>query len=84
MANTLIGYSSAVDTCILDEGVTVGKFCYIGFGSVLLPGDWDITVLGKEVKVPPYTAICRKCKVMSRVGIGAFSTRLVPSGSTVV
>jgi glucose-1-phosphate adenylyltransferase len=83
MANCYIGFHSVIDRCILDEGVNIGKFCYIGFGPGLLPGNWDITVLGKEVTVPPYTAIGRKCKVLPRVGATAFSTSLVPSGSVV-
>jgi len=83
MPNVTIDYHSVVDRCILDEGVQVGKFCYIGFGGRLLPGDWDITVLGKEVTVPSGTAIGRKCRVLPRVGIDEFSTSLVHSGSVV-
>ena len=81
MANTLVGYHSVVDSCIIDEGVQIGRFCYIGFGNSLLPGDGDITVLGKDVVVPPHTAIGRKCKMLPKVGPGDFRANLVPSGT---
>jgi len=83
MANTFIGYHSVVDSCIIDEGVNIGKFCYIGFGRSLFPGEYDVTVIGKDVVVPSHTAIGRKCKVLPQAGAGAFSTGMVPSGSTV-
>jgi len=83
MANTLVGYHSVVNSCIIDEGVQIGRFCYIGFGSSLLPGDGDITVLGRDVVVPPQTAVGRKCKVLPKVGPGDFRANLVPSGTIV-
>lgn len=83
MANTRVGYHSVVDHCIIDEGVQIGRFCYIGFGSRLLTGDSDITVLGKNVIVPPHTAIGRKCKVLPTVGPGDFESNMVPSGTIV-
>lgn len=84
MAGTSIGYHSVIDKCILDEGVNVGKCCYAGFGSGLVSGNREITVLGKGVTVPDYTAIGRRCKISSRVEANAFSTGIVTSGSTVV
>ena len=83
MANTLVGYHSVVDSCIIDEGVEIGRFCYIGFGNSLLAGEGDITVLGKDVVVPPHTAVGRKCKVLPKVGPGDFRANLVPSGTVV-
>jgi len=65
MPNTFIGYHSVVDTCVIDEGVNIGKLCYIGFGKSLLSGDCDITVLGKGVTVPSHTVIGRDSKVLS-------------------
>jgi glucose-1-phosphate adenylyltransferase len=62
MGNTFIGRHSVIDRCVLDEEVKIGDYCYLGFGSRLIPGDWDITVLGKGVTVPPHTAIGRNCK----------------------
>ena len=83
MANTFVGYHSVLDSCIIDEGVNIGEFCYIGFGSSLLPGDCDITVIGKDVAVPGHTAIGRKCKVLPKAGPGDFTGSLVPSGTIV-
>jgi glucose-1-phosphate adenylyltransferase len=84
MASTSIGYHSVIDRCILDEGVNVGKFCYVGFGSGMASGNREITVLGKDVTVPDYTAIGRRCQVLSHVEASAFSAGIIPSGSTVV
>ena len=83
MANTVIGKHSVVDRCILDEGVTIGKFCYIGFGESLISGNWDITVLGRRVVVPPFTSIGRNCKVLPNVGLADFAARAIPSGTIV-
>ena len=83
MANVFVGYHSMVDHCILDEEVNIGKSCYIGFRSGLLPGDSDITVLGKGVTVPPYTAVGCGCKVLPHVGQAEFATNMVPSGTDI-
>jgi glucose-1-phosphate adenylyltransferase len=63
MANTIIGRHSVVDRCILDEGVNVGKFCYIGFGAGHILSLSDITVLGRDTIVPPGTAVGRNRRV---------------------
>ncbi len=81
MGNATIGEHSVVDRSILDEGVTIGRFCYIGFGNRLMPGDWDVTVLGKRVVVPPHTAIGRKCKLLPGAGPADFTTNVLPSGT---
>lgn len=64
LANAVIGKHSVVDHSILDEGVKVDKFCYVGFGG-LIPRGLDITVLGRGVAVPPGTAIGRHCRILS-------------------
>jgi glucose-1-phosphate adenylyltransferase len=81
MTNTFIDYHSIVDHCILDEEVNVGKFCYIGLGKSLVYGDWDITVVGKRVTVPPHTAIGRDCRILPHVGPHDFHGQTVPSGA---
>ena len=63
MANTVIGRHSVVDRCILDEGVNVGKFCYVGFGAGHILSFSDITVLGRDTIVPPGTAVGRNRRV---------------------
>jgi glucose-1-phosphate adenylyltransferase len=63
MANTFIGYHSVVQNSILDEGINLGKFCYIGFGKSHTSGKPAVTLLGKEVTVPPGTAVCVNCTV---------------------
>jgi len=81
MGRTFIGRHSVVDRCVLDEGVKISDYCYLGFGSSLIPGDCDITVLGKGVTVPPHTAIGRKCKIMPYVETSDFVSNVVTSDS---
>jgi glucose-1-phosphate adenylyltransferase len=81
MGNAFIGRHSVIDHCVLDEEVKIGDYCYLGFGSSLIPGDWDITVLGKGVTVPPHTAIGRNCKIMPHVEASDFISNVVTSGS---
>jgi glucose-1-phosphate adenylyltransferase len=80
MGNAFIGRHSVVDHCVLDEEVKIGDYCYLGFGSSLIPGNCDITVLGKGVTVPPHTAIGRNCKIMPHVEASDFVSNVVTSG----
>jgi glucose-1-phosphate adenylyltransferase len=81
MRNTFIGYHSVVDTCIIDEGVSIGRLCYIGSGKSVLSGDGEITVLGKGASVPSHTAIGRNCTVLPYVNALSFGDGLIASGS---
>jgi glucose-1-phosphate adenylyltransferase len=83
MADTHIGYHSIVERSVLDENVNIGKLCYVGFGASLVPGNWEITVLGKDVTIPDGTAIGRNCKILPRVGPTDLTSRVIPSGSIV-
>ncbi|MBI2851560.1 MAG: NTP transferase domain-containing protein [Chloroflexi bacterium] len=83
MANTFVGSRSTVDSCIIDEGVNVGKFCQVGFGAALIPGNWEVTVVGSETVIPPYVTIGRNCRVLPHVKPGDFPSRFVPSGSVI-
>jgi acetyltransferase-like isoleucine patch superfamily enzyme len=67
----------------LDEGVTVGEFSYLGLGASLMPGNWDITVVGRGATIPPHTAIGRNCKICPNVGAADFRTSAVPAGTVV-
>jgi glucose-1-phosphate adenylyltransferase len=84
MADTSIGYHSIVEGYIVDENVNIGNFCYIGFGAVILPGNEEITVLGRDVTIPDRTAIGRQCRIRPGLGPDAFDTRLIPSGTEIV
>jgi glucose-1-phosphate adenylyltransferase len=81
MPNAFIGYHSVVDTCIIDERVSIGKLCYIGFGNFLRAGDDDITVLGKGVNVPSHTVIRRNSRVLPHVDTSSFGGNLITSDS---
>lgn len=83
MANSTIDKHSLVDHCVLDEEVNIGKFCYIGFGSSLDTGKHDITVMGRGVTVPSYTAIGHSCKVLPNVGPLDFAANAIPAGAVV-
>lgn len=83
LAKVLVGYHSVVERSVLDEGVSIGKFCYIGFGNSRLPVNEEITIIGEGVSIPPSTAIGRNCQIMPHVGIADFSTNMVPPGSAV-
>jgi glucose-1-phosphate adenylyltransferase len=83
MANTIVGYHSVVESCVLDEGVQVGEFCYIGFGASLIPGTWDFTVVGKDVAIPSYTCIGRNCKVLPHVRHADFRSNFIPSDTII-
>jgi UDP-3-O-[3-hydroxymyristoyl] glucosamine N-acyltransferase len=84
ITDAFIGYHSIVDGCIIDENVYIGKFCYVGFGAGILPGNQEITVLGKDVTVPDHTAIGQNCSVRPGLGPEAFGKRLIPAGTTLV
>jgi glucose-1-phosphate adenylyltransferase len=83
MYNTWIGKQSVIDRCILDEDVRVGEFCRIGSGAGLLPGNWDITVIGKGATIPDRTLIERKCKILPGVGPEVLRSHIIPSGTVV-
>lgn len=90
MANSFIGYHSVVDHCILDEGVNVGKFCYLGFegemavnGCTAIPDTGRLTVLGEGATVPPLTAICRNCKILPNVRPDDFTGKVVSPNSVI-
>jgi glucose-1-phosphate adenylyltransferase len=63
MSNVSIGLHSIVDSCIADEDVTIGKFCYVGFGKNN-SGVEEHTLLGKGSSITSHTAIARGCKIM--------------------
>jgi len=82
MDQVFIGSHSVVDRCILDKGVNVGAFCYLGYGERRTPGN-DITVLGEGVTIPRRTAIGRSCKIMPYTGYGDFTMHAITPGQVV-
>ncbi len=83
MPDVFVGYHSVVDHCILDEVVNIGKYCYIGFGASIVPGEWDITVVGKGATVPAHTAIGHDCTILPHVRQFDFVTNMVSPGTTI-
>jgi glucose-1-phosphate adenylyltransferase len=82
MSDCSIGYHSVVDHCILDTGVKVDEFCYLGFEGSATADSWKVTILGEGVTVPSHTAICRNCKILPFVGPDDFPGKVVPSNTT--
>ncbi len=80
MDHSHIKYHSIVDRCILDEDVTIEKFCYLGFGSASMHRVNDIILVGKGVYLGPETAIGRKSRILPG---SRLCNKFVPPGSVV-
>jgi glucose-1-phosphate adenylyltransferase len=83
MENSYIGYHSVIDHCVLDEGVNVAEYCYIGFGSGETSGGHDLTIIGREAGIPPHLAIGSNCRIMPFTGPGDFNTNIVLADTVV-
>jgi glucose-1-phosphate adenylyltransferase len=83
MPNTRIGYHSVVDRSIVDEGVNIDKYCYVGFSSNKIAQFSDITMVGKNVSLGPQTAIGRKSKIMPGLQLTDRRYQFVPPGTVV-
>ncbi len=83
MTDTIIGNRSIIDNCILGEGVSVGLFCYIGFGPARIPSQDEITVVGRGATIPPHTAIGRSCRILPHVEPSDFVSSAIRAGETV-
>ena len=83
MTKTIVGNRSIIDHCILDEEVSVGLFCYIGFGPARILSQDEVTVLGRGATVPPHTAIGRSCRILPHVEPSDFVSSAIRAGETV-
>jgi len=83
MSNSSIGYHSIINRCILDQGVKVGKYCYIGLESERSSGETNITVLGQNVETPDYLAIGSRCKILPNTGVADFDSKFISADSVV-
>lgn len=90
LSDTIIGPQSIVDRAILDERVSVGAGCCVGFGDDLRPNrkepnylNTGLTIIGRWAKIPPKTIIGRNCLVSSKVEESDFHTAEIKSGETI-
>jgi len=83
MSGVSVGHNSVVERCIIDEYVNIGKFCYVGFKGSFIPGEREITVLGKGLVVPSNSTINNNCKVLTDIRLDDFATTEVPSSNMV-
>ncbi len=82
MANSIIGENSIIEHSIIDEDVSIGKFCYIGFGSAAGNRN-EIAVIGRGVTVPNRTAIGCRCRVFPNVTATDFHSNAVRLGAVI-
>ncbi|MBI2868747.1 MAG: glucose-1-phosphate adenylyltransferase [Chloroflexi bacterium] len=82
MANSFIGEHTLIDRSIIDEQVSIGKYCLVGYGAAM-PDENEITVIGKGVTVPNRTAIGRRCLVLPNVKAIDFTTSAVRPGAVI-
>lgn len=75
LPKVFVGYRSVVDSCIADEEVNIGKYCYVGFGSDHKKIE-ECTLLGKGANISSYTAIARGCKIMPYSNSAAFGRKV--------
>jgi glucose-1-phosphate adenylyltransferase len=83
MANVHVGYHSVVDRSIVDENVQIGECTYVGFGAGLIPGNWDITVVGRGAGVPSRAVVGRDCKIYPGVSADHYKSKTVMAGTVV-
>lgn len=76
MANVFVGYHSVIDGCIVDEGAHISRFSFVGFHGAVTGNYSELTVLGKDVIVPPYTAIMRNSKVPAYAALGQHNGKM--------
>ncbi|MBN1374726.1 MAG: hypothetical protein JXA01_01085, partial [Dehalococcoidia bacterium] len=63
LPNVFVGYHSIVDNAIIDEGSHISKYSFIGFKAGLTDINSQITILGRDVIVPPYTAVLQNMRI---------------------
>ena len=82
LPHCFIGKHCVIDHCILDEGVTIGAGCHIGFGpGSLLGGSADLTLVGAGANIPPHTIIGRNSRILPGVAPSDFTSSVVASES---
>lgn len=83
LPNSVIGYHSIVNRCILDQDVKIGKYNYIGWEDDHPKEITDITVLGQNVQTPDYVAIGSRCKVMPNTVVADFDNKFIRPGTII-
>jgi len=53
MHDTRIGRNALLERCILDKQISVGEGSRLGVGGHLKSGEADLTVVGKDARIPP-------------------------------
>jgi len=83
LPNVTIGRFSEVESCIIDESAHIGEYSRIGMGETLIPGIWDITLVGARAIVPSHMFIGRNCKILPEVKPDDFTLKVIPAGTTI-
>jgi glucose-1-phosphate adenylyltransferase len=83
LPNVTIGRFSEVESCIIDESAHIGEYSRIGMGETLIPGIWDVTLVGARAIVPSHLFIGRNCKILPEVKPEDFTSKVIPAGTTI-
>lgn len=81
LGGTVVGWHTVIDRCIVDEGSSIGKSCFLGFSAGQRCEADGITVLGKGVEVPDYTAIGRNSRISAFATAAGFRTNALLAGT---
>ena len=85
-----VGKEAMVDKCVVDKQVWIGQKCCIGCGDDFTVNQEEpeylntgITVIGKGARIPGDVKVGRNCKIGCWVESADFTSKVVPSGSSV-
>ncbi|MDP2934984.1 MAG: sugar phosphate nucleotidyltransferase [Dehalococcoidia bacterium] len=81
---------AAINRCIVDKEVWIGRGCQVGYGDDNTPNREEpgvlstgITLVGKRARLPAGLRVGRNCKIDPAVREENFKDMVVPSGETV-
>jgi len=68
MDNVFVDRHSLVDACVVDEDVSIGRFCRVGGGPRFISGNGSVFVLGRGVRIPACATIGPNCFIPRATG----------------
>ncbi len=63
LPNVFVGYHSMIENAIIDEGSHISKYSFVGFKTGSAEINSQITILGREVIIPPFTAVLQNTRI---------------------
>jgi glucose-1-phosphate adenylyltransferase len=90
MTDTRIEADAAVDRCVLDKQIVVGRRARVGHGDDYRPNSQEpellssgLTVVGKRTTIPPGATVGRNCKIDAELDPELFPDHSIESGDVV-